>query len=178
MTSPVVRVSGLHKSFGDLEVLKGIDMEISGELLRDWMLMASYTLNLNKNRDTGSALSTVTPKHVAKLFTTYRLPGELEDLRVGGGVDIQSATYVSGSASTYDSLGSVVQANVPFEYRQGGYAIWNAMVDYRIDEHWNLTLNGNNLLDKKYYQTVGGATYGNYYGDPRNYMLTLRGTFW
>ena len=163
---------------GGETISKGIDMEISGELLRDWMLMASYTLNLNKNRDTGSALSTVTPKHVAKLFTTYRLPGGWEDLRVGGGVDIQSATYVSGSASTHDSLGAVVQANVPFEYRQGGYAIWNAMVDYRIDEHWNLTLNGNNLLDKKYYQTVGGATYGNYYGDPRNYMLTLRGTFW
>ena len=34
MTSPVVRVSGLHKSFGDLEVLKGIDMEIdSGEVV-------------------------------------------------------------------------------------------------------------------------------------------------
>ena len=34
MTSPVVRVSGLHKSFGDLEVLKGIDMDInSGEVV-------------------------------------------------------------------------------------------------------------------------------------------------
>jgi len=34
MTAPVVRVSGLHKSFGDLEVLKGIDMDInSGEVV-------------------------------------------------------------------------------------------------------------------------------------------------
>lgn len=34
MSSPVVRVSGLHKSFGDLEVLRGIDMEIdSGEVV-------------------------------------------------------------------------------------------------------------------------------------------------
>lgn len=34
MSSPVVRVSGLHKSFGDLEVLKGIDMDIdSGEVV-------------------------------------------------------------------------------------------------------------------------------------------------
>lgn len=40
-----------------------------------------------------------------------------------------------------------------------------------------LTLNGNNLFDKKYYQTVGTSTYGNYYGDPRNFMLTLRGTY-
>lgn len=162
---------------GGETVSKGIDMEISGELLPDWMLMASYTLNLNRNRNTGSALSTVTPKHMAKLFTTYRLPGVLNDFRIGGGVDIQSATHVSGTASTYDSLGNVIQANVPFEYKQGGYAIWNAMLDYRIDERWNLTLNANNLLDKTYYQTVGTASYGNYYGDPRNYMLTLRGTF-
>jgi len=34
MTTPVVRVQGLHKSFGDLEVLKGIDMDIdSGEVV-------------------------------------------------------------------------------------------------------------------------------------------------
>ena len=34
MSVPVVRVQGLHKSFGNLEVLKGIDMEIdSGEVV-------------------------------------------------------------------------------------------------------------------------------------------------
>jgi ABC-type polar amino acid transport system ATPase subunit len=34
MSAPVVRVSGLHKSFGDLEVLKGIDMDIdAGEVV-------------------------------------------------------------------------------------------------------------------------------------------------
>lgn len=34
MSEPVVRVQGLHKSFGDLEVLKGIDMEIgAGEVV-------------------------------------------------------------------------------------------------------------------------------------------------
>ena len=34
MTSPVVSVSGLHKRFGDLEVLKGIDMDIdAGEVV-------------------------------------------------------------------------------------------------------------------------------------------------
>lgn len=162
---------------GGETISKGIDMEISGEILPEWMMMASYTLNINKNRDTGSALSTVTPKHMAKLFTTYRLPGVLNDFRVGGGVDIQSATKVSGTAATYDSLGNVVQSDVPFEYQQSGYAIWNAMVDYRIDEHWNVTLNGNNLFDKKYYQTVGTSTYGNYYGDPRNFMLTVRATY-
>lgn len=75
------------------------------------------------------------------MFTTYRLPGALNDFRVGGGVDIQSATKVSGTAATLDGQGNVLQSSVPFEYEQSGYAIWNAMVDYRIDEHWNVALN-------------------------------------
>ena len=34
MSDPVVRVRGLHKYFGDLEVLKGIDIDIdSGEVV-------------------------------------------------------------------------------------------------------------------------------------------------
>ncbi|QXH46091.1 TonB-dependent receptor [Pseudomonas xanthosomatis] len=37
--------------------------------------------------------------------------------------------------------------------------------------------NGYNLFDKKYDETVGTSTYGNYYGEPRNCMLTLRGTY-
>ncbi len=156
---------------------KGIDMEISGELLPDWMVMASYTLNLNKNRTVGGELSTITPKHMAKLFSTYRLPGDWSKFRVGGGVDIQSATKVSGTASYYDSNGNVTDADVPFDYQQSGYAVWNALVDYQLDEHWNVALNGNNLFDKKYYQTVGTSTYGNVYGDPRNVMLTVRATY-
>lgn len=160
------------------EVLsKGVDLELSGELLPDWMLMASYTLNINKNRTSGGALSTVTPKHMAKLFSTYRLPGDWSKFKVGGGVDIQSATRVSGTANTYDSNGNVLAQNVPFDYSQGGYAVWNALLEYQVDEHWNVALNGNNLFDRRYYQTVGTSTYGNSYGDPRNFMVTVRATY-
>ena len=158
-------------------VSKGVDLELSGELLPDWMLMASYTLNLNKNRTSGGGLSTVTPKHMAKLFTTYRLPGDWSKFKVGGGVDIQSATYVSGTANTYDGNGNVITQNVPFDYQQSGYAVWNALLEYQVDEHWNVALNGNNLFDKHYYQTVGTSTYGNSYGDPRNFMVTVRATY-
>ncbi|UVL62493.1 TonB-dependent receptor [Pseudomonas sp. B21-032] len=158
-------------------VSKGIDIEASGELLPDWMLIGGYTFNLNRNRSANTSLSTVMPKHLFKLYTTYRLPGVLQDFKVGGGVQAQSATYVSGTTNRFNGDGSIAERDVPFDFTQGGYATWSALVEYKVDEHWDLTLNGNNLFDKKYYQTVGTSTYGNYYGDPRNFMLTLRGTY-
>jgi outer membrane receptor for ferric coprogen and ferric-rhodotorulic acid len=33
------------------------------------------------------------------------------------------------------------------------------------------------VFDKTYYKTVGTSNGGNWYGDPRNVLLTLRGAF-
>ena len=60
---------------------------------------------------------------------------------------------------------------------QPGYALWSARIGYRVDEHWTLALNGNNLFDKHYYSSVGAINWGNFYGEPRNLMLTLQGDF-
>jgi hypothetical protein len=38
-------------------------------------------------------------------------------------------------------------------------------------------LNGNNLFDKRYYATIGTETFGNYYGDPRNFMVSVKANF-
>lgn len=165
-------------------ISKGVDMEISGEVLPDWMLIAGYTYNNNQNRTKNAAFSTITPKHMVKLWSTYRLPGRLNDLKLGGGVNLQSATYVSGTAGVVGSDGNPVKdangrdLSIPFDYKQSGYAVWNAMAEYRLDENWTVAYNLNNVFDKTYYSTVGSSYSGNWYGDPRNHMLTLRGTFW
>ncbi|WP_167062559.1 TonB-dependent receptor [Pantoea sp. Ap-967] len=158
-------------------ISKGIELEASGEIRKDWNLMASYVYNYNKNQTDSTALSTITPKHQFKVWTTYQLPGEFSDWTVGGGVDLQSATYVSGTTVRVDGSGNILQKDIPFDYKQSGYAVWNALLKYRVDDHWSVSLNANNLFDKSYYQTVSSAANGNFYGDPRNYMLTLRGTF-
>lgn len=152
-------------------VSKGFDMEMSGEIMPDWMLMAGYTYNQNHNKSAKTLLSTQTPKHLLKLFTTYQLPGVLSDFKVGGGVNLQSSNYYSGTVTSNGATNS-------YDFEQAGYAVWNALAEYQIDQHWTLTYNANNVFDKTYYSTVGSTSATNWYGDPRNHMLTLRGTFW
>lgn len=47
----------------------------------------------------------------------------------------------------------------------------------RQDDTWSLALNGNNLLDKRYYTTIGTEGFGNFYGDPRNLTLSVKADF-
>ncbi|WZJ98480.1 TonB-dependent siderophore receptor [Pseudomonas sp. LPD2] len=158
-------------------VSKGIDMELTGEILPDWNVLAGYTYNNNRNRQDNTAFSSITPKHQFKLWSTYQLPGQFHDFKVGGGAIVQSANLVNGTASVIDSAGNVLR-NEAYDYRQGGYAVWNALVEYKIDDHWTLAYNANNIFDKTYYATLGSSASGNWYGEKRNHMLTLRGTFW
>ncbi|MBV6288758.1 TonB-dependent siderophore receptor [Pseudomonas aegrilactucae] len=164
-------------------ISKGIDSEISGELAPGWQATAGYTLNINRQRtasdpgNSGKPISTQTPKHLFKFFTTYQLPAQLERWKVGLGAVVQSETYKSGNVQRRLGDGSLATDPTSFSFTQSGYAVWNSLVEYRIDDHWTATVNANNLFDKTYYQTVDATDSRNWYGAPRNYMLTLRGTF-
>ncbi|MDN7143699.1 TonB-dependent siderophore receptor [Pseudomonas sp. JQ170] len=153
---------------------KGIDLEISGELLPNWQVMAGYTFNRNEDRTNSAIFSSVTPKHQAKFWSTYVLPGELSDWKVGGGATIQSANFASGEIE-YSGVNYIGPTQVKMS--QGGYAVWDAMLEYKVDSHWSLAFNANNLFDRKYFDTLTHPDYANYYGTPRNYMLTLRGVW-
>lgn len=96
---------------------------------------------------------------------------------MGGGVTVQSTTYVTGTAYPYDSEGNLSKTSVPFDYSQAGYALYDAMAKYQVTPHWSVTVNGNNLFDKVYYRTVSSSANGNFYGEPRNFMVTLRGEY-
>ncbi|MGE8360618.1 TonB-dependent siderophore receptor [Pseudomonas sp.] len=153
---------------------KGIDLEVSGEVLPNWQIMAGYTFNRNEDRTQGGVFSGVTPKHQAKLWSTYVLPGELSDWKVGGGATIQSANFASGEIE-YSGMNYV--GPTPVKMSQSGYAVWDGLVEYQVDSHWTVAFNANNLFDRKYYDTLNHPDLGNYFGAPRNYMLTLRGVW-
>jgi outer membrane receptor for ferric coprogen and ferric-rhodotorulic acid len=153
---------------------QGFELEISGEVLPGWNVSGGYTYNtteyLNDPNNQGNAVRTTDPKRMLKLFTSYRLPGELDAWTIGGGVQAQSDIYSKATASSRGVNADAVAS-------QSGYAVYNAMVNYRFNQHYSLQLNANNLFDKKYYRQVAATPTGYYWGDPRNVSVTLRGTF-
>lgn len=160
-------------------VSQGVDAEISGEIAPRWQASAGYTYNNNKNKQAGSVpYSAITPKHLFKLWSNYQLPAAYGRWKLGGGVTVQSASYVSGTASSFNPATNLWNGpSVPFNFSQSGYATWNARLEYRINEQWSAALNLNNIFDKMYYQAGGNRDYYNWYGEPRNGLLTVRAKF-
>ncbi|WP_035360550.1 TonB-dependent siderophore receptor [Achromobacter insuavis] len=145
---------------------QGFDAEINGEVTRGWNVYAGYTFNttryLKDVSSEGQAFAWHTPKHIFRLWSTYQLPGDLSAFTVGGGVNVQS-----GQSRQIGALTA----------KASGRAVWNAYAKYQINRNWAATLNLNNIFDKTYYSAIGNMVNGVHYGDPRNAMLTLRGTF-
>ncbi|GAB7564016.1 TonB-dependent siderophore receptor [Methylobacillus methanolivorans] len=144
---------------------QGLEAEINGEILPGWQAFAGYTYNVSKYVKTANGATDGTrlggdhnPRHLLRMWQTYRLPGDWEKVTLGGGVTLQSETNTA--------FGTV-------KYQQSGYAVWNVFASYKVDEHWTAALNINNLFDKRYYTTPSGAIYG----EPQSAMLTLRGNF-
>ncbi|OZY85594.1 TonB-dependent siderophore receptor [Cellvibrio mixtus] len=155
-------------------VSEGVDLEVSGELAPGWEIFAGYTYNRNENEQSDVVYSELTPKHIFKLWSDYTLPGDLSQWTFGGGVTAKSEHANSG---TYWVMTDAGWTQPPFEIKQGGYAVWDARVNYQMSDSWNLSLNLNNIFDENYYATLGRPSDGNWYGTPRNATITLRGQF-
>lgn len=143
---------------------KGVELEVSGQITERLEGVFGYTYNhkVATAGSTGLRALNITPKHLAKAFLTYQMHGALENVRVGAGVNAQS-------------VNSVEEGDI--HYSQAGYAIYSAFAEYRLNDHWSLAFNGDNLMNKKYYSTLGNTGYGNFYGDPRSFSFTVRGSY-
>ncbi|NNA54127.1 TonB-dependent siderophore receptor [Pseudomonas lactis] len=146
---------------------QGVEAELSGELLERLQVFGGYTYTQTKNLKNidsaaeGAVSNTYVPRHMLRLWGDYQLDGALSKWTVGAGVNAQSSNY---------RLQTI-------KLEQAGYALWSARIAYQVDDTWTVALNGNNLFDKNYYQTVGTAGWGNLYGEPRNLTLSLKGNF-
>ena len=156
---------------GGLMQNQGWEFDLSGSPLHGLELTAGYTRSLTKYlRDNNPArvgitqvATTYTPHDMVKLWGNYELPqslfgGALQKWSVGGGVRAQSETS-----------GGLIH--------QGGYTVYSLQSGYRISSHWKAALTVDNLFDKVYFRQLNGPAAFNYYGEPRNFMLAVRGNW-
>lgn len=165
---PAYPSSNFYLNAGEVES-KGWELEVSGKPARGLDLMAGYTYLTTKyltdSSSEGKSYSIQTPRNQFKLWSNYRFDnaGMLSGFSLGLGMQAQSK-----SQSSRGWRDEVVNS---------GYAVFNGKIGYEIDKHYALGLAINNLFDRKYYASVGTPNIYNFYGEPRNFMLTLRGTY-
>lgn len=176
---------------------RGLDIDVSGEILSGWQLAASYAYNKNRYKgssfgtDEGLPFTSIQPEHIYKLWTSYDFgaagkTGWLSGLTLSGGINGQSSAYYAGSVCvnlnepdpvTHKSTcrSSSEPDTVPFEFIVPGYAVFSTRIDYRFSPAWWFAVNLENIFDKTYYQTVGETpSRGNWYGAPRSVTVSLR----
>jgi outer membrane receptor for ferric coprogen and ferric-rhodotorulic acid len=155
---------------------KGVDAELSGELAPGWLIGAGYTFNINRAEVPGD-LSSQTPRHLLKLWSSNQLSGGWSRWTVGGNLQAQSSNSQTATACTQPNG---LQCDVPLELLklvQGSYMFINLRAGYQIDSHWRAALSVNNVFDRVYYQTIGLTNGENWYGEPRAFVLRIDGKF-
>lgn len=154
---------GFSVAEGEVES-EGFELEITGQPLPRWDVSAGYaytqTEYVNDPTQEGRAFSTDTPEHDLKLWTRYHFSDNPDEgWRVGAGLNYVSSIYAEARGTRWE---------------QDGYTILSSLIGYRFNRHLDFALTGNNLTDKKYFETLRANTRNNYYGEPRNFMLTMR----
>lgn len=139
---------------------EGFEVDLAGELSKGWNASAGFT-QFRATDANGTDVNSIYPRQSLKLFTTYRLPGALSALSVGGGVNWQGKTY------TY--VGSE-------KLEQKPYALVNLMARYDIGKQLSAQLNVNNLFDKTYYGMFDAYNQMTY-GAPRSATVSLKYKF-
>ncbi|MDN3522220.1 TonB-dependent siderophore receptor [Halomonas ramblicola] len=143
---------------------EGFEMEVSGSPLPRWDISAGYAYTqtefVNDPEQAGRSFSTDTPEHDVKLWARYRFSDNPDQgWRVGAGLNYVSSIFAEAGDTRWE---------------QGGYTVFSGLIGYRLNRNLDFSLMGNNLTDKDYFATLRARTRNNYYGEPRNFMLTMR----
>lgn len=143
---------------------EGFELEVTGRLTPRWDISAGYAYTqtelVNDPEQEGRPLSTDTPEHDLKLWTRYQFSDNPDQgWRVGAGLNYSSEVFAEAGDTRWE---------------QGGYTTISGLIGYRLNRNLDFALTGENLTDKKYFETVRARTRNSYYGEPRNFMLTMR----
>ncbi|MBP0617580.1 TonB-dependent siderophore receptor [Jiella mangrovi] len=159
--------AGIYEALGEVES-KGVEFEVSGELLPDWQVQAGYTYTETKylnGSSAGSVFSPYTPEHQVQIWTDYTFRDAdawWDGLSIGGGVKIYS---------DFSAVSGLTTIEAP------GYEVVDLKLGYEFNENLSAKLQINNLFDEKYYARVGSTSVFNFYGEERNAMLSVKAQF-
>lgn len=163
----------------------GLDLELAGEVRRGWQVQASYNWNRNTyDRGVGvQRLETQQPEHQIKLWTSYAVGGAHAGWSIGGGVRIESKRY-SGrdncqrfDVSLFCVPDGIADSLPPIEFSQPLYAVADIRIGRRFGANLEAALVIKNITDTRYYATATSPLFGNYFGEPRSFVLSLKARF-
>jgi outer-membrane receptor for ferric coprogen and ferric-rhodotorulic acid len=154
----------------------GVDAELNGELAPGWLIGSGYTFNINHALD-GGDLSSATPRHLLKLWSSWQLPGAWQRWTIGGSVQAQSSNFANGLICDQQGQVGCIGSQQSFRDVQGAFAVIDLRAGYQIDAHWRAALSVNNVFDRIYYQTIGIPAGGSWYGEPRGFVLRVDGRY-
>jgi outer membrane receptor for ferric coprogen and ferric-rhodotorulic acid len=132
---------------------EGAEFNLNGELSRNWQAGAGFVA-MRVTDDNGVSVRSFVPRRQLRLSTTYRLP-QLEQFKVGASLLYQSKTSSDATNSAY----------------QGGYSVLNLMSSYEISKNLSVSLNLNNVFNKKYFYSVKQGS--GYYAPPINGSVSI-----
>lgn len=145
---------------------KGVELELVGAIREDWDVQVGATYYEAEDAD-GEDVNTVQPRKLLKAFTSYRLPGALRQLTIGGGVNWESSVYAD---TTNPITGN------PEEVEQDSLTLVHLMAKYQVTDDFRVQLNVDNVTDEKYFTNVG--QFGQVaFGEPRTVSLLAKYDF-
>ena len=60
---------------------------------------------------------------------------------------------------------------------QDAYVVLDLRVGFDLAEHWRLAASLDNVFDQRYFESVGTAANGNWYGEPRSLTVQFGAEF-
>ncbi|WP_301563165.1 TonB-dependent siderophore receptor [Pseudoalteromonas sp. KG3] len=144
---------------------QGFEFEANGSINEQWNVYFGYSQFETKDPD-GEKITTTSPKHQVKLFTTYELDNWVNGLQLGAGVNWQSEIHRDVTKPDRSSV----------EVSQQSYGLVRLMARYNVNDQLTLRANLDNAFDKRYYSQLG--SYNQFqYGAPRNFSITAQYSF-
>ncbi|MEJ0088018.1 MAG: TonB-dependent siderophore receptor [Pseudomonadota bacterium] len=151
----------------------GVELDLNGQLVPGLLVGGGYTYNVNE-RAIGGRLESPTPRHMLKLWTSWELPGALANWSLGGSLRAQNRA--ASGIQQYCYSGRTPQCR-DIELFQEPFAVLDLRGGYQLNENWRLALSVNNVFDKIYYDSITAPLTNGWYGEPRNLLLRVDGTF-